>query len=88
MLLYEYSCDAYGKRFEICQSILDIYAYVYPECGGSGRRIFSGGSGFLIKNGVVESSIVAHCRKTQTCCGSSQPCEIPSCKKIISSRSL
>jgi len=51
-----------------------------PECTGTLRRIFSGGSGFLIKNAGPESPVRPHCGKAQTCCGSSNPCETPSCE--------
>jgi putative FmdB family regulatory protein len=79
MLIYEYYCDACDKRFEITQSMHDAPVNSCPECKGSIRRIFSGGSGFLIRNAGPETPIRTHCGKTQTCCGSSTPCETPSC---------
>lgn len=79
MLIYEYFCDACGKRFEISQSMHDAPVDTCPECRGSMRRIFSGGSGFMIKGADAGTSVKTHCGKAQTCCGSGTPCETPSC---------
>jgi putative FmdB family regulatory protein len=79
MLIYEYYCDACSKRFEISQSMHDAPVNSCPECKGSIRRIFSGGSGFMVKGAAAGPSLRTHCGKNQTCCGSSTPCETPSC---------
>jgi putative FmdB family regulatory protein len=78
-MVYEYYCDACGKRFEMSQSMHDAPATVCPECAGSARRILSGGSGFIIKGTDPGPSLRPSCGKSQTCCGSSTPCETPSC---------
>jgi putative FmdB family regulatory protein len=51
MLVYEYYCDACSKKFEIGQSMHDAPIDICPDCKGGIRRIFSGGSGFVIKKG-------------------------------------
>lgn len=80
-MIYEYYCDVCGKRFEIGQSMHDAPVNACPECKGSIRRIFSGGNGFMIKGADAGKSVRTHCGKTQTCCGSSTPCETPSCRQ-------
>ena len=79
MPVYEYLCDNCGGRFEMSQSINDMPASACPQCGGSVRRVISGGSGFIIKGEASGTSVRTHCGKTQTCCGNSIPCETPSC---------
>ena len=80
MPVYEYCCNACGKRFEISQSMHDKPVKACPECGGDMRRIFSGGSGFFIKGADSGTPLQTRCGKAQTCCGSSTPCETPSCE--------
>jgi putative FmdB family regulatory protein len=53
--LYEYECDACGRRFEVIQKFSDPHVDVCTECGkGPVRRLFSSpaiqfkGSGFYI----------------------------------------
>jgi putative FmdB family regulatory protein len=54
MPLYEYECDACGRRFERIQKFSDPLATVCPTCGGTVRKLFSSpaikfkGSGFYI----------------------------------------
>ena len=54
MPLYEYQCDACGKRFERIQKFSDPLVSVCPECGGAVRKLLSSpaiqfkGSGFYI----------------------------------------
>jgi putative FmdB family regulatory protein len=80
MPIYEYGCEVCGKRFEISQSLHDVPVRACPECKGTMRRIFSGGGGFFIKGANSETQVRTHCGKTRTCCGSSTPCETPSCE--------
>ena len=52
MPLYEYECDACGRRFERIQKFSDPLVSVCPTCGGLVRKLFSSpaiqfkGSGF------------------------------------------
>lgn len=54
MPLYEYECDACGRRFERIQKFSDPLITVCPTCGGSVHKLFSSpaiqfkGSGFYI----------------------------------------
>jgi putative FmdB family regulatory protein len=54
MPLYEYECDACGRRFERIQKFSDPLVTVCPTCGGAVRKLFSSpaikfkGSGFYI----------------------------------------
>lgn len=57
MPLYEYECDACGRRFEVIQKYSDPSVEVCKECGkGPVRRLFSSpaiqfkGSGFYIND--------------------------------------
>jgi len=79
MPVYEYCCDACGKRFEISQSMHDAPLDTCIECRGKVRRILSGGSGFIIKGAGSEVPVRTHCGKSEMCCGSRTPCDTPHC---------
>ena len=49
MPTYEYKCKECEHSFEVFQSIKDDPLSVCPECGGSVRRILSGGAGVIFK---------------------------------------
>jgi putative FmdB family regulatory protein len=54
MPLYEYQCDACGRRFELIRKFSDPPLEECPHCGGTVRKLFSSpaiqfkGSGFYI----------------------------------------
>lgn len=58
MPLYEYECDACGRRFERIQKFSDPLETVCPTCGGAVRKLLSSpaiqfkGSGFYITDYV------------------------------------
>jgi putative FmdB family regulatory protein len=58
MPLYEYECDACGRRFERIQKFSDPPETVCPTCGGAVRKLLSSpaiqfkGSGFYITDYV------------------------------------
>ena len=85
MVTYQYQCSNCGKRFEAEQSMRDDPYKICPDCEGELKRIISGGSGFILKDGDISVSsskkILTRCGKTQTCCGSEIPCETPSCEQ-------
>ena len=49
MQTYEYECLEAGHRFEEFQSIIEPPSEACPVCGGSVRRLISGGAGILFK---------------------------------------
>lgn len=49
MPTYDYLCQICGCRFEYFQSMSDEPLNKCPECGGSVRRLVSGGSGLIFK---------------------------------------
>ena len=51
MPTYEYLCASCRCRFEKFQGINDDVLETCPECGGTVKRVISGGSGFLMKGG-------------------------------------
>ncbi|HTG01337.1 MAG TPA: zinc ribbon domain-containing protein [Nitrospirota bacterium] len=79
MPVYEYQCNGCFKRFEVSQSMRDAPLQSCPECGEPVKRILTGGNGFLVKGGAAEMRGRPQCGRSQTCCGSSVPCEEPSC---------
>jgi putative FmdB family regulatory protein len=62
MPLYEYECDACGRRFERIQKFSDPPETVCPTCGGTVRKLLSSpaiqfkGSGFYITDYVKSGS--------------------------------
>jgi hypothetical protein len=44
------------------------------SCGAPGKRLFSTGGGFIIKNGAGTGSGQAPCGSESTCCGRGEPC--------------
>jgi putative FmdB family regulatory protein len=62
MPLYEYQCDACGRRFERIQKFSDPPASECPTCGGAVRKLLSPpaiqfkGSGFYITDYVKSGS--------------------------------
>jgi putative FmdB family regulatory protein len=41
MPLYEYQCQACGKKFEVIQKFSDAPLAVHPECGGPAEKLIS-----------------------------------------------
>jgi putative FmdB family regulatory protein len=48
MPTYDYECPK-GHRFEVTQKMTDKPTAVCPKCKARGRRVISGGAGFLFK---------------------------------------
>jgi putative FmdB family regulatory protein len=74
MPTYEYECVACG-RFERFQRMSEEPLKTCPECGGSVRRLVSGGTGFIMKqrNGCTDHPA------GKTCCGRTERCDSPPC---------
>jgi len=49
MPTYEYECGKCGLNFERQQAMTEKPVIDCPECGGSVRRLVSGGTGFIMK---------------------------------------
>jgi putative FmdB family regulatory protein len=79
MPLYEYRCEAEacGHIFELSHAMKESPAVRCPLCDAEARKVITGGSGFIMKQGGKESAI--SCGREQTCCGRSSPCETKPC---------
>ena len=49
MPTYEYHCESCGYEFEEFQAISAAPILICPKCGGTTRRIISGGAGLIFK---------------------------------------
>ena len=49
MPTYEYACSSCGHRFEQFQQITEEPIQTCPKCGGSVKRLISGGAGVIFK---------------------------------------
>jgi putative FmdB family regulatory protein len=71
MPLYEYECDACGRRFERIQKFSDPLVTVCPTCGGTVRKLFSSpaiqfkGSGFYITDYAKPGASGSEADKTE-----------------------
>lgn len=71
MPAYEYLCGACGSRFERRQKMSDAVIESCPECGGSVKRLISGGAGAITKGSSHRSAGSA---EPQGMCGMGGPC--------------
>ncbi len=55
MPAYEYECAACTHHFERRQKMSDAPLSVCPDCGGSVRRLISGGAGAITKGSTAAS---------------------------------
>ncbi len=86
MPTYEYECTSCGYRFEKRQAMNDLSLTDCPECKGDLRRLISGGTGFLMKDGCTGApearnggcSLEEH---GKTCCGRDERCGASHCGK-------
>ncbi len=75
MPTYEYHCSICDRRFEVRQGINDDPLSACPECGGSVRRLITGGSGFMVKGpGGIPAAAKPACGRESSCCGRETPC--------------
>ncbi|MFO8006447.1 MAG: FmdB family zinc ribbon protein [Candidatus Brocadiia bacterium] len=86
MPTYEYECTESGRRFEVLQGMEDDPLENCPECGGTVRRLISGGAGVVFKgNGFYATDSKrsggssGRCGQRGPCCGRDQPCGVPPC---------
>ena len=80
MPTYEYECINCGHRFEIKQSMSDKPISECPQCGGTLKRLISGGMGFILKGSNSHPPYKRQGKECnfettgKTCCGRSEPC--------------
>ncbi len=86
MPTYEYECTACGLHFEREQAMTDAPLEHCPQCGGTVRRVVSGGTGFYFKGGGPgrAASRTGSCSLEttgKTCCGRGERCGAPRCEE-------
>ena len=70
MPAYEYECAACSHHFERRQKMSDPPISACPECGGSVKRLISGGAGAISKGG----SHAGNFSEAGSGCGLGGPC--------------
>ena len=56
MPAYDYLCEACGVHFERRQKMSDPEVSACPQCGGTVKRLISGGAGAIVKGGGGEAA--------------------------------
>ncbi|HPC85772.1 MAG TPA: zinc ribbon domain-containing protein [Smithellaceae bacterium] len=82
MPTYEYECSRCGLNFERHQSMNEAPVSACPECGGSVKRLVSGGTGFMMKGGSGHVKASGGCSLEETgktCCGAASRCGSAPC---------
>jgi len=84
MPTYEYECEGCRQRFERRQGITEEPIRVCPACGGTVRRLLSGGAGILVREGGGRPPHrdPGGCRLERagsTCCGRAERCGAAPC---------
>lgn len=75
MPAYEYQCSACSHHFEQRQKMSDAPVAVCPACGGSVKRLISGGAGAITKGGGYSvSDAGAACGFGGGCCAPGGSC--------------
>jgi putative FmdB family regulatory protein len=75
MPAYEYECTTCSHHFERRQKMSDPPIAVCPDCGGSVKRLISGGAGMISKGSAHSMSDAGPaCSFDGTCCGQSDAC--------------
>jgi putative FmdB family regulatory protein len=78
MPAYDYQCNACGCRFQERQKMSDPEIEFCPGCGGTVKRLISGGAGIISKGGGTHSTsfVEAHpsCGLGAPCCGQGGGC--------------
>jgi putative FmdB family regulatory protein len=73
MPAYEYECAGCSRHFERRQKMSDAPITVCPECGGSVKRLISGGAGAITKGsghaGSAERQACGFDGQNCGCCG-------------------
>jgi putative FmdB family regulatory protein len=73
MPAYEYCCQGCGEHFEQRQKMSDPEIGSCPDCGGSVKRLISGGAGAITKGASVAAA-PSMCGMGRPCCGGEMAC--------------
>ena len=79
MPVYEYKCVKCNYEFELHQKVTEMPAGTCPECSGKVKRLISKSSFIVHGSKGIKGNVKPRCGQESTCCGSSVPCEEPSC---------
>jgi len=75
MPAYEYECATCSRHFERRQKMSDPPISECPDCGGSVKRLISGGAGAITKgSGHSQPAERSACGIEGGCCGPSAGC--------------
>lgn len=75
MPAYEYECAACNSHFERRQKMSEAPLAACPECGGSVKRLISGGAGMISKGSEHSRSAAPRaCELGGRCCGQNSVC--------------
>ncbi len=78
MPTYDYICEKCGHRFEIQHGMNDEHNGNCPACGGKVKRLITGGTGYIMKNGgtrnLTGNKLKPACGRETTCCGRDSAC--------------
>ena len=77
MPIYEYKCEKCEHVFEMLVGSSENQSKIHCEkCGSSKLKKLISAPYVSVKEG---SGTITRCGKDNTCCGSSTPCDTPSC---------
>jgi putative regulatory protein, FmdB family len=67
MPAYEYECAQCERHFDVRQKMSDAPIAECPSCGGTVKRLISGGAGAISKGSQSQSAVPA-CSAGSSCC--------------------
>jgi putative FmdB family regulatory protein len=79
MPAYEYQCLSCETHFEHRQKMSDRAIESCPQCGGSVRRLISGGAGVVSRGASSAPAPRSACGAGEACCMSQSPCASSAC---------
>ncbi len=68
MPAYEYECMHCARHFDVRQKMSDQPITECPSCGGTVKRLISGGAGAISKNSSSYASAGTSCSPGASCC--------------------
>lgn len=78
MPTYDYICLSCGNRFEEHQGMNEDPLDKCPECRGAVKRLITGGTGYIMKDGgtrnITGAKLKPACGRETTCCGRDSAC--------------